>query len=197
MEREQLDHLSYLTPLENVPSILEKGLLCHNLAKRLKPASIAAEEIQDRRRNKRVPQGDLLHNYVNLYVNPRNPMMFRRKNQHASICILRVDESVLDLPNVVVSDQNASSDWARFSAAPGGLSIIDYERTSAMDWTMHDDQRDTWRHKAQMCAEVLVPKRIDPNLVTGAYTSCDSAKKALACSGFVRIIEARPSLFFR
>ncbi len=197
MERHQLSHLSYLTPIANVPSIMQRGILCHNKAKRLNPHSIAAEEIQDRRRGKRVPQGRLLHDYANLYINPRNPMMYRRKGLHAQICVLQVDPSVIDLADVVVSDQNAASDWARFAAAPGGLDIVDYERTSANEWTAHEDRRDIWRHKAQMCAEVLVPSRVAPTLIVGAYVSCAASNKILVGSGFVPIIEERPSVFFR
>ena len=197
MERNQLVHLSYITPISNIPSILQHGILCHNLAKDLKPASIAAEEIQDRRRRKRVPQGKLLHDCANLYINPRNPMMFRRRALHESICVLKIDPCAIDIPDVVVSDQNAASDWARFAAAPEGLSIVDFERTSATDWTMHEDQRDVWRHKAQMCAEVLVPKRIAPNYIVGAYVSCLKANIALTSTGFAAAIELRPSIFFR
>lgn len=197
MERHQLTHVSYITPINNVPSILQKGILCYNKAMQLNPTSIAAKEIQDRRSSRSVPQGKRLHDYVNLYINPRNPMMYLRKGLHKTVCVLRVDSSVIDLPDVVVSDQNAASDWARFAAGPEGLQIVDYERTFADDWTNHDDQRDKWRHKAQMCAEVLVPGCIPPAQIVGAFVSCEESKIKLVDSGFVHIIEECCEMFFR
>lgn len=176
---------------------MQRGILCHNRARALRARSIAAEEIQDRRRPKRIPQGPLLHDCANLYFNPRNPMMYRRQNLHAELCILCVDPNVIDLPNVVITDQNAASGWARFAPAPAALEIVEYERTFAQDWTNHDDQREAWRHKSQMCAEVLVPQRVDQGLILGAYVSCEAAENELAGSGFVLTIEIRPSQFFR
>ncbi len=48
--------------------------MCYERAKNLKHKSIALEEVQERRDRKRIPNG-ALHEYVNLYFNPRNPMM--------------------------------------------------------------------------------------------------------------------------
>lgn len=176
---------------------MQRGLLCHNRARQLDPASIADEDIQDRRRGKRVPQGRALHDHVNLYFNPRNPMMYRRKQLHSEICVLRVSPQVIDLPDVVISDQNASSDWARFAAAPEGLAIVQYDRTFAENWTDHADQRDVWRHKAQMCAEVLVPSVVPPDLIVGACVSCNDSRVRLTTAEFGLTIEEIPPLFFR
>ena len=80
MTRDELPELHVITVANNVPSILRHGILSHNRVSRLAHESIAMPEIQDRRRNKRIPGGRALHEYANLYINGRNKMM--SKVQH-------------------------------------------------------------------------------------------------------------------
>jgi hypothetical protein len=47
------------------------GIVCHRDAKTLGGISIALEEIQERRGNKRVPGGLTLYDYACLYFNAR------------------------------------------------------------------------------------------------------------------------------
>jgi hypothetical protein len=166
----ELQELGYITPIETVPSILANGILSHKRADRLLHRTIAMPEIQDRRAKVVVPGGRALHDYANLYICPRNPMLLKRRDQHAEICVLRVSAELIELPNVVVTDSNAASKYARFRPAPEGLTIVDRERTFAEWWT-HDDQIEQWRHQAQKCAEVLVPDAVPPIYVIGAYVS--------------------------
>jgi hypothetical protein len=60
--------------------------------------SVAMAQIQDRTRLIRVPGGRPLHEYANLYICARNPMMFKRRSDHGALCVLRVSTAVLDLP---------------------------------------------------------------------------------------------------
>ncbi len=101
-------------------------------------------------------------------------MMYKRKEQHGELCVLRVDPDVLELPGVVVTDANASGDYVRFAAAPGGLAIVNRELTFAAYWT---DQNLIlyFQKKAAQCAEVLVPDRVEPRFITGAYVSCEAS----------------------
>ena len=71
--------LGNITHIDNIPSIMQRGILCHEHVQKLKHRSIALEDVQDRRHRKRVPNGLLLHQYACLYFSPRNPMMFYRK----------------------------------------------------------------------------------------------------------------------
>jgi len=89
-------------------------------------------EIQDRRSRVVVPGGRPLHEYVNLYICARNPMLYKRRDQHRELCGLRVSTALLDAPNVIVADGNASSDYVRFEPAPKGLRIVDRELTFAV-----------------------------------------------------------------
>lgn len=174
MKRENLKELHYITPTANVVSILQHGILSHRRAKQVEHTSLAMPEIQDRRAKVVVPAGRPLHEYANLYICGRNPMLIKRKGRHRDTCVLRVSPDVLDLPGVVVTDGNASSEYVAFRAAPGGLRIVDEELTFAEWWT-DPDQITKWRKKSAKCAEVLVPDSVAPGFIMGAYVSCDDA----------------------
>jgi len=175
---------------------MTKGILSHKQSKKIDHNSVAMEEIQERREKKIVPGGRPLHEYVNLYFHARNPMLYVRQSQHIDLCILRVSPQVLDLPEVVITDRNASSAYARFDPAPRGLSIVDKEMTFAEYWT-HSDPIEAMRRKSAKCAEVLVPDRIDPILIMGAYVSCPDAKTTLDALGVDIPVAINSYLFFR
>ena len=101
-------------------------------------------------------------------------MLYKRQAQHGDLCVLRISPSVLDLKGVIVTDGNAASQYTRFAPAPGGLAIVDRDWTFAEFWT-DADQIQRWRKTAAKCAEVLVPDRVDPRYLTGAYVSCNEA----------------------
>lgn len=178
MTRAELHELGYIVPITTVPSVLQRGILSHRRAERLEHESIALKEVQDRRANVVVPGGRALHEYANLYICPRNPMLLKRRDIHEQICVLRVNVAVLDIPDVVITDSNAASKYVRFRPAPAGLAIVDRDRMFAEWWT-HDDQIEQWRHSAQKCAEVLVPNVVPVPYVTGAYVSCDEGRLRL------------------
>jgi len=67
---------------------------------------------------------------------------------------------------------NAARGWARMEPFPNGLALIDHDRVYAERWTHPGDPEDQYRHKGEMCAEVLVPDRVPPNLIMGVYVSC-------------------------
>lgn len=184
MERQKLKELHYITPVDNVASIMREGILSHARVSGLVHGSVAMQEVQDRRATVVVPNGRRLHEYVNLYICARNPMLYKLHGQSRTICVLSVSTDVLDLPSVVVADSNASSKYVRFAAAPAGLRIVDDELTFAEYWTI-DDQLVGWRRKAAKCAEVLVPERVDPRHIGRAYVCCEETKQTVEalCSG--------------
>lgn len=196
MERGELTELHYITPMVNLASIMQAGLLCHHGVAKLTHQSVAMPELQDKRAKIVVPGGMALHSYVNLYICSRNPMMYKRKDQHSTLCVLRISPDVLDLPKVVVSDCNAASDYTRFAAAPSGLSIVDRELTFAEYWT---DQNpiEKYRKAARKCAEVLVPHSVPARYIIGAYVSCANSQQTFEAlqSGLDCVVNAH--LFFR
>jgi ssDNA thymidine ADP-ribosyltransferase DarT-like protein len=196
MQRDDLQELHYIAPMQNLLSIMNLGLLSNRRSKAVDAISIALESVQDRRAVKRVPGGRPLHEYVNLYINAQNPMLFRRINMHGTICVLSVSPAVLDLPGVVVTDQNAASNYVRFAGGANGLAIVDGALTFAEFWTHPEDAIQEWRHKSAMCAEVLVPDVVPPRFVTGAYVSGPAAARNFGAIGLALGSCINRALFF-
>jgi len=170
MNRDEITELYFIAPIANVPSIVQNGILSHKLAGRIDHHSVAMIEIQERRKNKQIPGAGTLHDYANLYFDAHNPMLSRLRERNNDICILRVDAEVLNLPGVIIADRNAASDWVRFWRVAEGLQTIDRERVFVRYWT-HPDPYDEMGHKSEKCAEVLVPDRVMPRYLIGAYVA--------------------------
>lgn len=154
------------------------------------------EEIQERREAKVVPGARPLHEYVNLYVCARNPMMYLRQSHHAELCVLQISPTILGVPKVIVADGNAASGYTSFWSSPSGLGKIDKDAVFAEWWT-DQDLFLAWEKKRLKCAEVLIPDKMDAKFILGAYVSCDTAEvelKALAPN--LKII-VDPHMFFR
>ncbi len=195
VKREELEELHYITPIGNVASICRIGILSHRGAVKISHESVAMDEIQDRRAKVVVPGGRKLHDYVNLYLCARNPMLYKRQNRHAELCVLRISPKVLDLQSVVIADGNASSDYVRFAQAPAGLSIVSRELTFAEWWT-DPDPIQRLRRKVWKCAEVLIPDRVDPEFLVGAYVSCKDSLLRFDGLGVNITAVVNPNLFF-
>lgn len=178
MRFEDLEELHYITPLANVGSICTIGILSHAKVEKMPHESVAMDEIQARRKKVVVPGGRPLHQYVNLYFHARNPMMFKRKEVHKQLCVLRIAKAVLNLPQVAVTDGNASSDYVRFYSAAVGLRVIDGDLVFARYWN-HDDPIEKFRHASIKCSEVLVPDKVPKDFIVGAYVSCEDSKTKL------------------
>lgn len=190
--------LYFITAIINVPSILEHGILSHNLIakKKIQHASVASVDVQSRRMNKVIPGGKRLHDYANLYLNARNPMLYVLLNKQGELCVLRISNDVARKPGVVMSDRNAARGWARFQPWPDGLSMIDKEELFGLSWD-DPDPYEKDRLKGVMCAEVLVPDKVERRYIKGAYVSCQEALDQLTglCTGFP--VSINNKLFFR
>ncbi len=189
--------LYFITAIINVQSILEHGILSHNLIakKKIQHTSVASIDVQSRRMNKVIPGGKKLHDYANLYLNARNPMLYVLLNKHRELCVLRISDDVTRSPGVVISDQNAARGWARFQPWPDGLSMIDKDELFVLNWDDPDPYKKA-RLKGVMCAEVLVPDKIGRKFIKGAFVSCQEALDTLTplCTGFP--VSINKQLFF-
>jgi hypothetical protein len=166
---EEISELHYITPMKNVPSILQCGILSHNRAAKLNHDDISMREIQDVRAKKRVPGGLALHDYANLYFNGRNKMMATRRPEQDRLCVLRVSTEALNIAGAVIADQNASSKYALFLPSPLGLQKLHRDEIFVRSWKCPDDQIREWRLGSLVCAELLVPHVVSPKLILGAY----------------------------
>lgn len=188
--------LHCIMPIANLPSVLAHGILSYEAAARLQHTSVAMQPVQDRRDQRRVPQGLRLHQYANLYFHARNPMLYKRLGEAGSLCVLRVSLDALAIPGAVITDSNAASDYARF-LHPSQSALINFDDVLAESWTHPDDPRRYFQHKSRKCAEVLVPHRIPQELLTGAYVIDAVARAGLVAHAPHLPVDVDPVLFFR
>lgn len=187
--------LHSIMPIQNVPSVIRSGILCHELADHIEHKSIAMSEVQSRRDRICVPKGMNLHQYVNLYLDSRNPMLFLRKDLYESLCILEVDLKVLELDGAIMTDRNAAS-VAEFLEPEEGIQRIDFDRVFSRYWT-HGDYMEYLDHKAVKCAEVLVPERVAYHFIMGAIVGTNSSQERMRGMGFTKPIQIDRDAFFQ
>jgi hypothetical protein len=195
MDRDEVKELHYITTVDNLDSILMRGIVCHNRARRLPHRSIASDDVQDIRRGKSVPRGLSLHSYANLYFDARNAMM-RYLQDEPGLVVIRVSPDILDIPDTVVTDGNAANGPTRFYPSPDGLQYLNSIRIFAWSW----NDPDPWvkREKKRVRqAEVLVPHLVPSNYIQGCYV--DTREKRRTCLEFegLTVVHVRREIFFK
>lgn len=166
--------LQFITPIENLYSIVSKGIMSHDRIGSRPHLSVADREVQARREAKSVPPDQQkLHSYANLYLSARNAMMFRviKENGVDAMCVVCVDRAVLYRQGVMIADRNAAADNCRFYGSPEGLAYINADNIFCEWWTTGDSEQ-------RMMAEVLVPNGVLPELMTGMKVASEKAKVA-------------------
>lgn len=197
MKIEDLKELHNITHLDNIESIMSKGIYCYNKMKTSSHKTVADIKVQELRENKVLPNGRPLHDYANLYLNARNKMMYKIKEMHTEMCILRLNVQVLELPEVVIADRNASSGYARFYQSPIGLERIDESLVFSRSWIHPDDMYQEMAHGSITCSEVLVPDNVLPEYIIGAIVSCTQAKTTMLEFMKDQVIIQNPDMFFQ
>ncbi|HLH80685.1 MAG TPA: DUF4433 domain-containing protein [Chthonomonas sp.] len=202
MQRNGLKELHYITPCQNVPYILKYGILSYNRVRsgvrggKLRSVSVSMPEVQRLREQKCMPNGRPLHDYVNLYFCARNPMLYKRKNLHEKLCVLRVAPSVLDIKGAVISDRNAACASANFYPSPEGLVHLDPKKIFARVWYHPFSKKATADHASIKCAELLVPDVVPASYILGAYVSCQRVGDALRAMAPPLSVRINAYLFF-
>ena len=185
-----------ITVIENIPSIIQHGILCYDLASKIPHTSIALNPVQERRNKVQIPNGMKLHRYANLYFTYHNPMLYARQAQAEDLCILAVSCSVLDTNGCIVTDRNAATGLVKFYSPEEGIRQIDFDKVFAKFWT-HENPYEQSNHKAIKCAEVLVPYKVPYDQIMSACVVSEGAKQKLQETGFDRTIAVRSQVFYR
>jgi ssDNA thymidine ADP-ribosyltransferase, DarT len=159
----------HFTSIENLPSILEHGLLSYNEKRRLgiEHLSIAEDSIQARRANMIVtcgPKG-CVHDYVPFYFGSLSPMLLavvNKKNVDQQFIIhIALSIDILDHEAAVFTSASANTDQPPdFYSDSADLDKLRWDLIDSLSWKSGTDDE---RH-ARM-AEALVHSRVDPKLI--------------------------------
>ncbi|MBE9154220.1 DUF4433 domain-containing protein [Cyanobium sp. LEGE 06113] len=178
--------LFHLTHLDNVPGIARRGLLSRKRidAQALPYVDLSDPGCQARRTHRRVDASDVdLHRYVQLFLNPRNPMLYRllctlREHGHSGeLAILEISGEPAQWHASLVADGIASSSDTRLFNAddPAAFQALDWQAIHCSSW--HDAARDQRR---RTMAVVLVNGSLAPRHIRKVWLQKPSALRTLA-----------------
>src|SRR5690606_33020996 len=148
------------------------GLKTHNQARtnHLTKVDIADNQVNDRRSRLEPIYNRSIHDYVPLYFNPRNPMLFRRNNIQNDIVILAIDRNILYQENVLFTDGNAAANATSFYNNPEELNNLSWSCINAEYWN------DIVDGKRLKCSEVLVFPNIQTNAIKKIFCNNEQTR---------------------
>lgn len=192
--------LYYITHINNLPSIIARGILSHA---RIEEEGLPYQRIYDadivsRRRDFSTPDGKSLWQFANLYFQPRNPMLYRVINDAGkrSIAVVSVKNNVLNSFGAYVTTGNAANYATEILPVNQGLKAIEAMREIVFgDWWKAEDGS-----KRKIMAECLVPDLIERNLIDSIYVAdtetADKVRDMLSGTMQHRVVP-EPHMFFQ
>jgi len=196
----KLRGLYYITHIDNLSSILDKGILCHKRIEeeRIQFTPIYDAEIVENKKNINTPDNRSLWDFANLYFQPRNAMLYRvvffsGKNID-DIITIGIKSSVLARSDIFITTGNAASPYSNIlSASEAKKNISNIRKQTDREWWAFEDGS-----KRELMAECLVPDKVSPEYIQEIYVATRSAfvevKKLTGGRGIPVIPE--PSMFF-
>ena len=192
------EQLFYITHIDNLQSILEKGILSHDSIEQqgLDYTSIYNKDIVSRRKDRLTPEGKSLWLYANLYFQPRNPMMYSvlSEREKGNFVVVSVSNEVLREPGVFITDGNAANDSTEFHCLSEGLVILKEQ------WDII--QSEWWNEgvgsKRKIMAECLVPNNVKPDFINSIFVADDKVKDRVmqAVGEHKNHVVPEPRMFF-
>lgn len=166
--------LFYITHINNLPSILQQGILSHNIIEKQKInfTKIYDEEIVSKRKDIRITNNKSLWEYANLYFQSRNPMLYRVVHEQSAekIAVLAVDWHVVKLPGVFITNGNAANFETDIITSGQDYWKIFTQLKNVFNsefWNAEDGS------KRKVMAECLIPDKISPNYIKEIYVVND------------------------
>ncbi|MEB3183398.1 MAG: DUF4433 domain-containing protein [Cyanobacteriota bacterium] len=182
-----IKHLFHITHLDNLPGILGRGLLCRNRMEDLQLTYIdlSDADCQTRRSWKALDgRGVDLHNYVPLFIKPRNAMLYRLQKSLGesgaadALAILEVNADVAQWGASLLADGIASSPVTQLFHArdAAGWQALDWKAIRCRCWL---DQPDPQAAKRRMMAEVMVNGQLQRRHIQKVWLKSSSALEEL------------------
>ncbi|WP_375505553.1 DarT ssDNA thymidine ADP-ribosyltransferase family protein [uncultured Nostoc sp.] len=179
--KKTIDSLYYITHINNVPSILKKGVLSHAIVEQenIQRTPVYDQQIVANRSNKNTPDGKSLWEYANLYFQPRNPMLYRviNENKDNGIVVLSIQPSILNRKDAFITTGNAASHLSQILPASSWKEkeiIAEIIKGIDIEWWKEEDGT-----KRKIMAECLVFKTVAPDCIQAIYVPTENTAKKL------------------
>lgn len=158
----EIDGLYHFTHFDHIQTIFRDGLLSHNNAHELGfvKHDISNTDVQDLRAQRFIGERPL-HDYVPLYFNPRNAMLYQIFQEFTleDIVFLRLSRKLMLQQGVWFTDGNAANTPTQAYNSLEDLDKLDWKCIRAEYWTEYEDG------KRKCMAEILVPDKISANYI--------------------------------
>ena len=181
----------HMTHRDNIHGILKNGILNYYDAHKMKAVlvDISDPDVQSLRdfRTEHF-YGRRIHEYVPLYIRPRNPMLYVRRNFQNEICLIEVSPLVLQHNEYIIANGNAASHITEFFDSIEDIDKLPWDVLNGRFWPDFDDG------KRKMCAEVLIFNKIDPKFIKNIH--CSSSDTKLFLSTYYHSVLVSANLYF-
>lgn len=182
-----IDRLFHITHLDNVAGILSRGLLCRN---RIEDLHVPYMDLSDADCQARRTCRDLdgrnvdLHDYVPLFIEPRNAMLYRLQRALGEsgaadeLAILEVSADAAQWGASLLADGIASSPVTQIFRArdAAGWEALDWDALRCRSWL---DQPDPQAAKRRRMAEVMVNSHLQRRHIQKVWLKSPSALEGL------------------
>lgn len=196
-----------ITHIDNIPYILEKGLLRANSSDRSDDFVNIGDPQVIKLRSDMIIRNIRLGDYIPFYLGPRSPMLYviqhgyngvrRQEPQDIVYCVLRLDDVIKGNLECVFTDGHALSALTNYYGKEQLVNIdkiVNYDDVYASQWNNNDSDIDLKRRKE---AELLIKEDIAPGYIRGYIVYNDKAKEMLKSFGIAEnMIVVAPNYYF-
>ncbi|MCK4493230.1 MAG: DUF4433 domain-containing protein [Methylococcales bacterium] len=165
--------INHMTHINNLDSIFKHGLLSHNNL--YKKVDISNQEVNSRRNKIEPIYHRNIHDYVPLYFNPRNAMLYRNQKIFKDyVVVLAFDKDLLLFKNSIFTNGNAASNNTLYFNNINCLSQMKWDKIWSRSWNGHEDEEFI---KWSMMAEVLIYEKLEITKLIAIYCSSNKSKQ--------------------
>lgn len=196
-----------ITHIDNIPYILEKGLLRANSSDRSDDFVNIGDPQVIKLRSDMIIRNIRLGDYIPFYLGPRSPMLYviqhgyngvrRQEPQDIVYCVLRLDDVIKGDLECAFTDGHALSALTNYYGKEQLVNIdkiVNYDDVYASQWNNNDSDIDLKRRKE---AELLIKEDISPEYIRGYIVYNDKAKEMLKSFGIAEnMIVVAPNYYF-
>jgi len=162
--------LFHMTHIRNLRSIVELGLFCHDKAPEY--LDISNAKVNARRSRAEPIHNRPLHDYVPLYFNPRNAMLFQKQCEFLDRVVLievRPEACLSDFS--IFSEKNAAANDCKFAYCLSDVEKFRWDRIRAENWSSGGITNID--SKQLMMSECLISEHIDTTQFSAIHTAND------------------------
>ncbi len=159
LAKHDVTNLFYMTTLDNLESILKRGILCRRSAGKYPYNDISSNSVQSRRVK--------YHSFVQLFFADNTPMIYvctdSNSEQCRKIILLEIASEVANCTGVVFFDGNAAAHETQQYNDPRDL--------NKLDWKIIFSPRGAWgeQWKRIRAAEIHIPECCPASCIQGVY----------------------------